>query len=234
MLPDPRPRRSYRQVADLILALIAGERLARGDRLPAERDLADRFGVSRPSLREALIALEVEGRIDIRMGSGIYVAAGSGAAAEGEGPFEILEARAVVESAIAEEAARRVTPALVTALDANLREMAGVTEDRARSIALDAAFHSAIAGGTGNALLVHLTGDIFGKRLSPLFTRLALHFEGPRTWRSALEEHGTIRDAIAAADPAAAREAMRRHLALSQRRFSENFAETFAGEAITA
>lgn len=78
MLPDIRPRRSYRQVADLILTLIAAERLAPGDRLPAERDLADRFRVSRPSLREALIALEVEGRIDIRMGSGIYVADGSG------------------------------------------------------------------------------------------------------------------------------------------------------------
>ena len=85
MPTDTRSHRAWRQTADLILALVEAHRLAPGDRLPGERDLAERLGVSRPSLREALIALEVEGRVEIRMGSGIYVAAGSGAAAEGEG-----------------------------------------------------------------------------------------------------------------------------------------------------
>lgn len=236
MLADPRARRSYRQVADLILALIVDQRLSFGDRLPAERELAERLGVSRPSLREALIALEVEGRVDIRMGSGVYVAANAtlGDLVDGEGPFEILEARAVVESAIAEEAARRVTPALVTALDTNLRHMAKVVDDRSRAIALDAEFHVSIASATGNALLIHLTTDIFGKRLSPLFNRLAAHFERPRTWRTALEEHREIRDAIAIADPAAAQEAMRRHLENSRQRFSETFSDNLAGEAVSA
>lgn len=238
MFTETPQRRPWRQVADLILSLAAAEGLRNGARLPSERELAERLGVSRPSLREALIALEVEGRVEIRKGSGIYLAEGDrapGAAPlEHESPFEILEARAVLESAIAEEAARRVTPALIAALDGNLRDMAAATGNRARAIPIDAAFHAIIAHGTGNALLGRLTSDIFAKRLAPLFNRLAAHFEGPPTWRSALAEHGAIRDAIAAGDPAAAREAMRLHLALSQRRFSETLAEARAAEVMDA
>ena len=233
---DTPPRRPWRQVADLIQSLAAAEGLCAGDRLPSERELADRLQVSRPSLREALIALEVEGRVEIRKGSGIYMANGprrtDSDPLEREGPFEILEARGVLESAIAEETARRATPALIAALDANLRDMAAATDDRARVIPIDAAFHVAIADGTGNALLARLTSDIVAKRLSPLFSRLAGHFEGPPTWRCALAEHGAIRDAIAAGDPAAAREAMRRHLAQSRRRFTETFAEARTAETL--
>lgn len=220
-----KPRRPYRVIADQILDLVAENGLAPGDRLPAERELAERFGVSRPSLREALIALEVEGRLDIRMGSGIYVGAPARAAAiEGESPFEVLQARAIVESAIAEEAARRCDPAAVAAMDRILARMAEAMGDPARSLDLDGAFHIAVAMGTGNALLADMTADIYRLRLSPFFSRLAAHFEGPGTWRLALAEHGAIRDAIAAGDTGAAREAMRHHLTESQRRFCGAFA----------
>ena len=74
-------------------------------------------------------------------------------------------------------------------------------------------------------MLVNLTSDVFDKRLTPLFDRLAGHFEGPGTWRVALAEHRAIRDAIAAGDPDAARAAMRRHLERSQQRFIQTFAE---------
>lgn len=220
-----KPRRPYRVIADQILELVAENGLAPGDRLPAERELAERFGVSRPSLREALIALEVEGRLDIRMGSGIYVGAPARAAAiEGESPFEVLQARAIVESAIAEEAARRCDPAAVAAMDRILARMAEAMGDPARSLDLDGAFHIAVAMGTGNGLLADMTADIYRLRLSPFFSRLAAHFEGPGTWRLALAEHGAIRDAIAAGDTGAAREAMRHHLTESQRRFCGAFA----------
>ncbi len=220
-----KPRRPYRVIADQILDLVAENGLAPGDRLPAERELAERFGVSRPSLREALIALEVEGRLDIRMGSGIYVGAPARAAAiEGESPFEVLQARAIVESAIAEEAARRCDPAAVAAMDRILARMAEAMGDPARSLDLDGAFHIAVAMGTGNGLLADMTADIYRLRLSPFFSRLAAHFEGPGTWRLALAEHGAIRDAIAAGDTGAAREAMRHHLTESQRRFCGAFA----------
>src|SRR5918993_3753795 len=90
-------RRLYRQIADQIAALIEGGEYGRGQRLPPERDLAKQLGVSRPSVREALIALEVEGFVEVRMGSGVYVSdRRSGAASKAAvdaGPFELIRAR---------------------------------------------------------------------------------------------------------------------------------------------
>jgi DNA-binding FadR family transcriptional regulator len=67
------PQRLYRQIAEQVRQLMVSGEFALGSRLPAERDLAVQLGVSRPSVREALIALEVEGMIEVRTGSGIYV-----------------------------------------------------------------------------------------------------------------------------------------------------------------
>ena len=100
------PRRIYRQIAEQIIAMIASGELAPNARLPSERDLAHRLGVSRPPVREALIALEVEGLVDVRMGSGVYVRQEAASRAStwrarkaGEiGPFELLAARRMVES----------------------------------------------------------------------------------------------------------------------------------------
>ncbi|MTH64483.1 FadR/GntR family transcriptional regulator [Paracoccus shanxieyensis] len=224
MLTDARPRRQYRQVADQILGLASGQGLGPGARLPSERDLAEQLGVSRPSLREALIALEVEGHVEIRMGSGVYLGARPpepGADQTGESPLELLQARCIIESAIAEEAARRATPDLIARLDRNLAEMGAAVHDTPVAIRTDGEFHITLASGIGNAVLGSLTENIYARRLSPLFAQFSTHFEGPRTWRLALAEHGAIRDAIAEGDPAAAREAMRHHLTESQRRFIE-------------
>lgn len=230
------PRRLYRQVADQIRALIEAGELRVGDRLPAERDLADRFGVSRPTVREALIVLEVEGHIQIRMGSGVYIARRPTAApvilpvVDGDGPFEILEARCIVESAIAEEAARRSTPEGIARLDEMLHRMEQSLDEPERAVAADLGFHVAIVDMIGNAPLRHFAGLLSDKRTSPYFEKLASYFEGPHTWKRAVEEHREIRNAIAAGDPAAAREAMRRHLTLAQKRFSESFGEEPGGE----
>src|SRR5512142_2617649 len=113
------PRRLYRQIADQIRTLIGSGEFPAGARLPPERDLAKQLRVSRPSVREALIALEVEGLVEVRVGSGIYVqspppplpslvssANGHGPA----GPFELIDARRAIEgecAAIAAKAARR-------------------------------------------------------------------------------------------------------------------------------
>ena len=106
------PRRLYRQIADQIRGLIKSGEFQAGSRLPPERDLAKQLGVSRPSVREALIALEVEGLVEVRIGSGIYVLAANGKprllpddAEAPAGPFELLRARYVIE--VREEAARR-------------------------------------------------------------------------------------------------------------------------------
>jgi DNA-binding FadR family transcriptional regulator len=230
------PRRLYRQVAEQIRLLIDAGELPAGERLPGERELAERFGVSRPTVREALIVLEVEGRVQIRMGSGVYISRKSVALpellpdADSDGPFEILQARCIIESAIAEEAARRATPAGVARLDDILVQMEASVDVAAEALACDRAFHTAITDIIGNGALNRFTGFIYDSRMTPYFEKLASYFEGPHTWRLALEEHQAIRDAIRAGDPSRAREAMRLHLTQSQKRFSESFGEEPARE----
>jgi DNA-binding FadR family transcriptional regulator len=232
-------RRLYRQIADQLRSLIDSGEYAVGSRLPTERELAEQLKVSRPTVREALIALEVEGRVRIRVGSGIYViepagAAPVSAAAVIEGPFELLRAREFLESAIAEQAARVATKDDIARIDAALVAMENVEHPGEASMVHDRAFHVAIAGCLGNAVLVRVVGELFDQRLNPYFAQLAHYFENPTTWRTALDEHRAVRDAIAARQPKAARDAMRDHLAHSQERFAQNFgAETGAGAPAT-
>jgi len=222
-------RRLYRQIADQLRALIDSGEYAVGSRLPTERDLADQLKVSRPTVREALIALEVEGRVRIRVGSGIYVSEPSlpvspvPGAATIEGPFELLRAREFIEGAIAEEAARVAAPADLERIDAALGAMTEVPHPGEASMVHDRAFHVAVATSLGNAVLVRVVGDLFDQRLNPYFAKLAHYFENPATWQAALTEHQAIRAAIAARDSDAAGAAMRTHLARSQDRFAQNF-----------
>ncbi|PZU24310.1 MAG: GntR family transcriptional regulator [Shinella sp.] len=225
------PRRLYRQVAEQIRILIETGELKAGAKLPAERELSERFGVSRPTVREALIVLEVEGYLQIRMGSGVYINRKPQPMTDvvpvddSDGPFEILEARLLIESGIAEEAARRATPASIARIDDILARMEAGLEKPHLALTCDRAFHTAIADIIGNSALNRFTGLIYDRRMTPYFEKLASYFEGPHTWRLALEEHKAIRDAIAAGNPSAAREAMRQHLTLAQKRFSESFGE---------
>src|SRR5258706_1264495 len=106
-------RRLYRQIADQLTMLITSGEFRRGERLPSERDLAVQLGVSRPSVREALIALEIQGLVEVRVGAGIFVAQAERPAVvpvnEGQGPFELLRARWLIEGEIAALAAREGT-----------------------------------------------------------------------------------------------------------------------------
>ncbi|SFK27777.1 FadR/GntR family transcriptional regulator [Bradyrhizobium sp. Gha] len=220
-------RRLYRQVADQLRSLIDSGEYAVGSRLPTERELAEQLKISRPTVREALIALEVEGRVRIRVGSGIYVTDPADAtpapSAVIEGPFELLRAREFLESAIAQQAARVATKDDIARIDAALVAMENVAHPGEASMVHDRAFHIAIAGSVGNAVLVRVVGELFDQRLNPYFAQLAHYFENPTTWRTALDEHRAVRDAIAAGQPKAARDAMRDHLAHSQERFAQNF-----------
>lgn len=224
-------RRLYRQVADQLRQLIEAGEYAAGDRLPAERELAEQLDVSRPTVREALIALEVEGLVRIRVGSGIYVTASTAAPAPlpakpAEGPFELLRAREIIEGAIAAEAASIATLKDVASLDDVLARAARASHPGGQTLALDREFHVRVAGILDNAVLARFTGELFDQRINPYFERLSSYFEDRETWRLAMEEHRAVRDAIAANDPAAARKAMRLHLTRSQERFSRSFGET--------
>lgn len=235
MFATIQPRRLYRQVADQIRTLIENGEFAVGERLPGERELAEKLGVSRPTIREALIALEVEGLVHIRMGSGIYVTRqrekpALAPAEDLEGPFELLRARSLIECAIAEEAAGVITPAHVDALDDVLTKMASTFNNPRTSIALDRTFHLTIAGIIENAALNRFVGELFDQRMTPYFEKLASYFESPTSWREAFEEHRAIRDAIASGDPARAKSAMQFHLMQSQLRFSRSFDEELESE----
>jgi len=224
------PRRLYRQIADQLRQLIDDGEYAVGSRLPTERELAEQLGVSRPTVREALIALEVEGRLRIRVGSGIYVidqppTAMVAANPPIEGSFEILRARAFVESAVAEEAARRVTPADVARLDRVLAQGRRRQRSRDAYLVFDRSFHTAIAETLDNAVIVRFVGELFDLRVNPYFEQLARHTEDQSFRKLAHEEHVAIRNAIAAGDPAGARAAMHEHLKRSHQRFARDFGE---------
>ncbi|HET7154948.1 MAG TPA: FadR/GntR family transcriptional regulator [Hyphomicrobiaceae bacterium] len=225
------PRRLYRQIADQLRQLIDDGEYSVGSRLPTERELAEQLGVSRPTVREALIALEVEGRLRIRVGSGIYVidqpptALVATANPPIEGSFEILRARAFVESAVAEEAAHLAKPADVARLDRVLAQGKRRQRSRDAYLVFDRSFHTAIAETLDNAVLVRFVGELFDLRINPYFEQLARHTEDQSFRTLAHQEHVAIRNAIAASDPAGARAAMHHHLERSHQRFARDFGE---------
>jgi DNA-binding FadR family transcriptional regulator len=224
------PPRLYRQVADQLRQLIDSGEYTVGARLPAERELAEKFGLSRPTVREALIALEVEGRIRIRVGSGIYVRAVAENTPppvenDDEGPFELLRAREFIEGAIAAEAALLARPDDIEKLDNVLARMKTRNHPSETTIGIDREFHTSVAGILGNAVLVRFIGEMFDQRFNPYFERLSSYFENRQSWQAAIDEHVAVRNAIAAGDSAGAKAAMQEHLGLSQQRFSRNFGE---------
>jgi len=221
------PRRLYRQIADQIRALIKSGEFQAGARLPPERDLAKQLGVSRPSVREALIALEVEGLVEVRIGSGIYVQAphehraASGANEAAAGPFELLRARYVIEAecaALAAKSARKSqVQAIADALDQMEREIEASDE---QPLGGDRDFHMRIAEATGNGALVAVVKMLWDERTGPLYKQLEHHYDSPSLWGNAMAEHRAVYKAIAAKDASAARAAMQRHLNQAYKRFS--------------
>lgn len=231
------PRRQYQLVADRVRALIEQDGIPAGVRLPAERELALQLGVSRPSLREALIALEIDGRVEIRGGSGVYVCAGQdqrdvATSALGDSPGELMQARVVFESAVITLAAARVTPAGLQRIEEALRAM---REDHAfgrKPVEADRRFHLSIAEMCGNPVLVGMVATLFDGRHSPISSRMSGRFEPTHAWHVALGEHEAILHALEARNPQAAAAAMGSHLLASHERWLGEPSESSAGSAI--
>ena len=219
------PRRLYVQIADQIQALIAAGEFPPGGRLPAERELAKRFGVSRPTLREALIALEVQGYVDVRPGSGIVVMTRSSAALDGfaeEGPLEVLRARSLIEGEIAAEAAKEMKLKDVATLEGILLTMEDEGADQSVRLAGDRQFHRYIASKLDNKVLLRLVMGLFDQRNNPLARQFATHFDNAKTWTSVAAEHRKIVAAMGTHDPEQARKAMRDHLRKAHNRWAQN------------
>jgi DNA-binding FadR family transcriptional regulator len=220
------PKRLYRQIADQIRTLIRSGEFTAGARLPPERDLARQLGVSRPSVREALIALEVEGLVEVRIGSGIYVLGnGQGGHEDDEveaasGPFELLRARWVIEGECAALAAKSAKKAQIAAIEEALDFMRKEMTSEKQAVNADRLFHLRIAEATGNGALVNVVRMLWEERSGPLYKQLEHHYDSPQLWQAALAEHRAVVRAIAAHDSAAARSAMQRHLNQAYKRFS--------------
>lgn len=222
------PQRLYRQISNQLRELIVGGEFPVGSRLPSERDLSVQLGVSRPSLREALIALEVEGYIEVRMGSGIYVCDPPAQPAEGfdlsgeEGPLELIQARALVEGEVAAAAARMGKKRHFDAIKEAIDQMEADALAGIKPLDSDRLFHVRVAEATGNSVLVGVVRRMFDLRLGPLFDQLHSHFETADVWAQAIAEHREVLEALRAKDPQRARDAMRHHMEIAFRRLSSS------------
>jgi len=210
-------RKLYQQVASAVAADIASGAYAPGARLASERDLAEQYGVSRPTVREAMIALEIRGLVDARPGSGIYVTAtpdSQGPAPELDiGAFELTEARRLFEGESCALAASAITDDELVELEDILGQMA-VENEFAASIGeqADRRFHVAIAQATRNAAIVMVVENLWDLRYrSPLCAKM-LDRAREVGVRPLIEDHREILTCLKARDPRRAREAMRAHL----------------------
>jgi DNA-binding FadR family transcriptional regulator len=185
------PRRLYQQIADRVRLLIREGHFPAGSRLPAERELAHQLGVSRPSLREALIALEIAGNVEIRMGSGIYVAAEetrlpAQGGSIGESPLEIMQARSLIEGSAVIMACSQINTEALERLRGNLDAMRLQIEAERKPIELDRQFHLIIAEQSGNSVVARIVRDLFDERHSPLTAQpdMRMPKHGHMLWQS--------------------------------------------------
>ncbi len=227
-------QRLYRQIADQLRTAIQAGEWRVGARIPAERDLARQLGVSRPSVREALIALEVEGFVEVRTGSGVYVLQGPARATAGAvashasewGPLELIRARRVLEGEIAAIAATTAKRKDIAAMGDALDAMVDDAGHGVLPLQGDRDFHSAIVRACGNSVLIDTVQRFWDARRGPMFERMIDHFETPKSWHAAIDEHRKILSAIRQHDAAQARAAMHDHMDRSHTRFSVSWRQT--------
>ena len=208
--------RLYRQVVEQISHLIEMGEYPVGARLPPERELAERFDVSRPTIREAIIALEAVGKISVRSGSGMYIAANSGipGVTEDVSPFELMESRILIEGEAAALAASLISSDQLDALALSLDMMA--KENAADGLGRDFAdrrFHTIIAEATNNQMLQALIESLWETQETLEHIRVAHRAICEPDPDVRLEEHRTIYQALVEGDAQGARLAMRRHFA---------------------
>ena len=209
------PRRLYQEIALQIKAHIESGEFSVGARLPAERELAQQLKVSRPSVREALIALEVEGLVEVKTGAGVFVRERRRpfpSTASYEGPIEIMLARALIEGDIAARAATKMRNADIKELERIVKAMNPSPTGQELCLPSDRAFHLYIAEKAGNSVLARFVAELFDARHTPLSVQFGKHFENASTWMLAVAEHQEIIKAFVSRDSLAAKRAMERHL----------------------
>lgn len=220
VLPEKISVAITRQIEGLILRGI----LRAGERLPSERDLAERLGVSRPSLREAVAELQTQGLLTTKAGAGIYVADVLGSAfspalvrlfaTHDEAMADYLAFRRDIEGLAAERAARHGTAADLKVIETILKKMRVAFERHAKAeeAALDAQFHLSIFEAGHNVVMLHMIRSMYDLLQQGVFYNREAVFDRNSSRRALLEQHEAINAAIQARDPDAARMAVEHHL----------------------
>ena len=205
-------QRLFHSVAEQISDLIEEGVFPPGTRLPGERELAERFNVSRVTVREAEIALQAIGRIEIKTGSGVYVCEEQPKAI-GHLPdvsaFELTEARSLIEAEAAALAAKIISDETLDKLDELILAMA--SKDEEVSLAADRDFHAAIAEASGNGAMLHTVETLWRMREELPAVKHCYEAVCEEDTEMRAKEHQDILDALKARNPEAARRAMREH-----------------------
>ena len=225
----------YRLVADQIAACIRAGDFPPGSKMPTDKELVASLGVSRTTVREAMIALEMMGYVVTRYGAGAFVAdilPPAPVEADGlPGFFELVEARFAIEPEIAAIASGTVTEEDIAHLNRCIEGMCDAALPLERVEAHDRDFHLSIARSTGNSVFVWVVEEFWHMRQRfPEWTRLNNRQNAADIARFSREEHAAIVTALGARDAAAAREAMRLHCRNSGQPLLERWRD-FEGDA---
>ena len=215
MEPIGGGKRLYQQVAEHLAEAIRNGEYPLGSRLAPERDLAERYGISRATVREAIIALEVGGMVEARGGSGVYVIGVQPEAplpAGGPGPFEVLKARLLVEPEVAALAAQMAKPSDLEGLRELLQTLTCSLDTIQGHENVDRAFHVKLAEATGNSALVQMVADLRSQAKGEIWTHLQDRFDTPELRMQFMEDHRALFMALVEQDPRAARRIMRSHI----------------------
>jgi DNA-binding FadR family transcriptional regulator len=214
----PETRRLYEQISQQLASAISEGKYEVGQRLPSERELAQSFSVSRPTVREAIIALELDELVEVRTGSGVYVInrepPTGQAGTKDIGPFELLEARRAIEGESCALAATRMDDAQIAQLSELIAEMRNENQqdDVVMSEDADRRFHELIASSTQNSGMVAAVQMLWDARMRSPQNRSMSRKVRARGVKPRIDEHTAIVRALKRRDPDAARAAMREHL----------------------
>jgi len=237
-----RPRRVAETIVEQLEELVFSGRLQPGERLPGERELAERLQVSRPSLREAIGVLEAKGLLESRHGGGTFVRDVLGQsvtdpflrliAKRPQAAGDVLELRHALEEAAACHAAERATPEDLAAIEDALHALQAACERSPpapdEEASADSAFLMAIAQASHNVALVHVMRSLQRVLEADIARRLEQIHRHPEDYEVIKAQHARIHREIAAGDGARARAAVREHLSFVQRGASEGRARTLA------
>jgi len=200
-------RRLFWRIVEGIEDSIKNGEYAVGSRLPAERELAEKFDVSRPTIREAIIALEVRDKVEVKTGSGVYVLNTASLQAKNINAFELTQARALVEGEVAALAATSITDEELNALQNTLNMMknSGDIEEA------DKMFHNIIAGATRNGAMIISVNNLWSLRTSTREIIDDYDSVCSKDNQQTLIEHTAIYNALKERDASKARLAMHQH-----------------------